>query len=138
MKLTSLLLFLPIFTLGQMKFDNTITINEFISYSTLKATLFDYGMIINGSDTSIFETNEIKQKKDEVYIKLRLKRTDSSLVIKGLMKINITIVMLGVSSTPEFQPIEFWKDKKSRPRLAFDLVDEFAKHLSQKITYSKS
>jgi hypothetical protein len=138
MKFTILLIFLPLVTISQTKFDNTITINEFISFSNLKATLFDYGFIINGSDSTLFETSEVKQKKDDVYIKLRIKRTDSSLVIKGLMKINIAFEMLGVSSPPEYEPIQYWKDRKSRPRLAFDLVDEIARHLSTKITYSKS
>ena len=59
------------------------------------------------------------------------------MVLKGLMKINIEITLWGVSTPPEFEPIVYWKDKKSRPRMAFDLMDNLKKSLSTNSTYLK-
>jgi hypothetical protein len=132
------LLLLPLFSKGQSKFDNTIIINEFIPLEKLKASFFDRGFIVQGNDTMYIQTSEVLQsKKDAVYIKLNIKRTDSNLVIKGQMKINYSIEIWGVSSPPQFEPIEYWRDKKSLPRLAFDFVQKFALSLSSNLSYAR-
>ncbi len=130
-------LIFPLYLIGQNKFDNTIIINQFIPLEKLKASLFDKGFILQGNDTSYLQTSEIKLRNDEVYIKLNIKKTDSNMVIKGLMKINWDIELFGVSSPPQFEPIEYWRDKKSIPRIAFDFINQFALSLSKNITYAR-
>lgn len=104
----------------------------------LKSVLFDKGISTQTGDTTFIETNVAKLKTDDlVDVKYLFKRTDSSLVIRGQYRVNITLTYSGVSTTPSFETIVYWKDKSSRPRLAFNSMDEIAKALGSSITYSK-
>ena len=65
---------------AQKNKDNTITINHFIPYNQLKATLFDYNFGISNSDTSLITTTD--KASGIANVNYLIKRTDTSVILK--------------------------------------------------------
>ena len=115
-------------TFGQNKKDNTIIVHGFVSYSQLKDVLFDQGYIPTNSDTSFIATN-YKPLGFLGEVSFLLKRTDSTLILKGL----INAKFAGFEYKGE--PLENVGEKGTVYKVGFSTMNTIAKTFKLPVTY---
>lgn len=124
------------FTLAQKKGDNTIVVSSYIPFSNLKSILFDNGYMVEGIDTIYIQTSP-KQMKTLSVLKMQIKRTDTTIIIRGLAKVGIDLNFSGVIIKEDFEPVYYAKSKMNMHNEWFLEMNKVAKSISPIINYSK-
>lgn len=126
----------PSLIYGQVKGDNTFTINTPISLIKIKTVLFENGYSLVDTDTSFLTTSSKELKKYAWSVKMMLLRTDSSVIIKALSKSNNDVPLFGITTVSDFEPLVYVKSKASILRDCWAEVDKIAHALSPNVIYS--
>lgn len=136
MRTLFILLFFPVITVAQKKYDNTIVVNKVVNIDTLKQILSDRFQKISYIDGKVVYTINYKKRTNYSEMSFVITLNDSFTVVRGYFTKGVENTGFGNSSSTKFEPIEFagrmgWKAK------LWDEVDSFAKAISSDLTYIK-
>ena len=93
-------------------------------------------MFFAGSYTVYIQTTT-KQLKSTSVLKMQIKRTDTSIIIKGIAKVGVGLNISGVIIKENFQQVYYVKSKMNIHNKWFLEIDKIPKQISSNVIYQK-
>ena len=124
----------------QKKKDNTIIIDTTISFANLRMILFQNGYNV-ASSYSVFISTEPTQKEGIMMLKLNMVKTDTTIILKGQLKLLAEGNLFGFTVKEDFEEIYWIKENvmsAGAPMITgWRELDKIAKILGSKREYIK-
>lgn len=140
MKLIAIIL-LPVFSLAQPPKKSSkviVTIADTASvFNRLSLAIFDRGYTFETKDDQLklVSTNEKPVKKGGASAKIRARIIDSTIVLTGVIALDVEMTILGVKMERTFSKVEYIGAKKSPMREAWNELVEIAQMFGTSIRF---